>query len=459
VKKLLLLLVVLWLVLPKEASATKYWYTQTGTLGSSCSQIATAENSTTPPAFRLSWLATWACMTPGDIFHFRAGTYIGANQKNATTNVNIIYETVVNVPNGTAGDPTIIEGEGLTGCAIAHTCNTVIKSDGHVIYDAQYITIQNLEIDGNNITGDSCFSFLGSGGTFDTNQIDSNVIIDNVEMHDCYMHGVYTQTNINHFTMRNFNIHDTDKGLGSIGGHGCYIEGDDTTLENFIIHDITLGGNSLGCQFQDSSFPNTNDRGIVRNGAIYNVTGSDALYMTGNANQVYNVLFYNNFRGFTQTTGSTAGGCNTTTQVYNNLFYNNTLAIQLGFGTSPPAACTGLTVDLTNNIIISNTQHIALYNGWTSAGRRNAGACGASCGILAVTLAAVTDCSVSTLDFHLKSDTTPCSNVGITESIVTTDKDLVSRPRGTAYDIGPYEFPVSLVDTTPPAQVQNVTVQ
>jgi chitodextrinase len=65
--------------------------------------------------------------------------------------------------------------------------------------------------------------------------------------------------------------------------------------------------------------------------------------------------------------------------------------------------------------------------------------------------------NASTNDFHLQS-TSPAINAGATIASVTTDKDGVTRPQGSAYDIGAYEYVSGGGgDTTPPSTPTNLT--
>jgi len=61
-------------------------------------------------------------------------------------------------------------------------------------------------------------------------------------------------------------------------------------------------------------------------------------------------------------------------------------------------------------------------------------------------------------DFHLQSSS-PAINAGLAFSEVTTDYDGVSRPQGSAYDIGAYEYTGTPSDTTPPAAPTGVRVK
>ena len=59
-------------------------------------------------------------------------------------------------------------------------------------------------------------------------------------------------------------------------------------------------------------------------------------------------------------------------------------------------------------------------------------------------------------DFHLSSSDGVARDGGVTLSYFSTDKDGVTRPQGTAWDIGPYEFRFSAPN--PPAAPTNLRI-
>lgn len=66
--------------------------------------------------------------------------------------------------------------------------------------------------------------------------------------------------------------------------------------------------------------------------------------------------------------------------------------------------------------------------------------------------------NISTDDYHLTSSSR-ARDAGATLTEVTTDKDRVSRPQASAYDIGAYEYVGDTADTTPSAAPANLRIQ
>jgi hypothetical protein len=362
-----------------------------------------------------------------------------------------MHERVITVPNGlSSSQPTIIEGEGALGCAVAENCNTILDTDGHDLPNGpQYITFRNFKITGqNHSTGASCIRFADAG-----TPINSGIIIDNVEMAYCWQHGIFTTSDLNNLTVRNFSINHTNAGGGTDttnAGHGAYLEGDNTLIETGTVHDIA-GTVSLGIQIFDSAKGGSVANAIVRSVAFYNIPNNDGLVVAGPNSTVYNNTFTKTLRGYTHYGGSSARGCNTGAKFYNNTITGTAIAITIGIFAS---GCDNLTAELSNNIVIGNTDSLDLEHGWTNSGTNNAGdmqtnwdvnssaqggTCGASCGTSPVTLAAITDVTVSTSNFHLKSGTNSAVDAGVTLATVTTDKDGIKRPQGSGPDIGAYE--------------------
>jgi len=437
------LLAILLLLLSAATAHTqsigmKYWFAAGGSDANPCTSIS----GTNDPGRYRTWKGTWSCMHAGDTFHMKAGTY---NE--------LMHESVITVPNGiSAVSPTIIEGEGATGCAVAENCNTIIDTDGHDFPFAQYLTFRNFKITGqNHNTGNSCMRFTSSG------PVNSGVVMDNVELGFCGQHGIFTTTDFNNLTVRNFSIHDTNQNACEICGHGGYLEGTDTLIENGVVHDITLGINVVGFQIYDSTNGGTTNRAIVRNVDFRNITKGDALIVAGPSGTFYNNTFTNTLRGLTLWGGSST--CYTGHRVYNNTFYKNTIGIQMG--TFAAGSCTGKTVELSNNIIVGNGQNIDLQGGWTSSGTNNlsnstsSSNCVVLCGSAGVTVSAITDVTTSTTNFHLKTGTNSAVDAGVTLTIVTTDKDGIKRPQGSGADIGAYERSGSgTTQLAPPANLR-----
>ena len=421
-------------------AVTKYWFTTGGSDTNTCGQISGVND---PGRYR-TWAGTWACMNSGDTFHMKAGTYPFA----------IRESDGYSVPNGTAAQRTIVEGEGAPGCGMAGSCNTILTKDANALNEAQYITFQNFTVDGLTWGQAECFWFSAQTGP-----LDANVLLKNMELKNCWGHGVFTQSDFNKLTMDGVNIHHTNRQNGTITGHGCYLEGHDTVLMNGAIHDLNFSQaqNIVGCQIYDSTAGqgNTVDRPIILNMQFYNITGSHALFISGSDATVINSVFRNSLRGLEITGGSASGGCNSGARVYNNTIANNALGLLIGAG----GGCTNLTVDASNNLIVGNScsPTDVRLNGWTYTGGRNGTDCGTLYGPNPVAISPITQATVSTTDMHLRTGTNPAVDSGLNLSTyVTTDIEGVPRTSGGASDLGAYERAVT---GTAPAPPTGVTIQ
>jgi hypothetical protein len=175
---------------------------------------------------------------------------------------------------------------------------------------------------------------------------------------------------------------DTEAGLC----HGAYFQGSNILLDSCSLHD----NNGLGVQW----YPNPRN-GVMRNCVVYNnrrqTSGGNApsgVYIAGSNVKIYNNTVYNNeYIGI--------WCASNTGQVKNNISYSNgDRAIH------NPAGCSTAT-NLTNNPLFVNP---------------------------------------STGDFRLQSSSAAINGGTNLSPDVTTDRDGISRPQGTAYDIGAYEY-------------------
>ena len=429
-----------------DARATRYWVSTTGNDANSCALASQVDGAGNPTAPRKTPLQGAACLTAaGDRLTIKAGIYTGSG---AT-----VYENVVTVANGSAGNPTIIEGEGADGCALSHTCPTVFRlsntggaTGAFNLESASYVTIRKLEIDDTGWTAnDSCLRLGGQN---------SNVTVEDVEVHHCSDNGIFQSgTFANRSTnlvLRRINTHHAGlNGASQNPAHGCYLNGDSTLIEDSMLHDNGNGTvhNNLGCQCYSSAPDgsgnaefNMANNCTVRRNAFYNNDG-DAIAFDGANVLFYDNLVYNNLRGVAL--GYTGYQLPSGSRFFNNTIYGNTgAAFQCGIFAASPSSCA-----MSNNILLANGAPYQMGSGWTNSGVASSNK----------TTGTITDCTISTSDFHLKPGANACVDTGITLAEVTTDKDGGMRGPG-PYDIGAYErdsVPPSTKRPSPPA---NLTV-
>lgn len=232
-------------------------------------------------------------------------------------------------------------------------------------------------------------------------------------------------------------------GEPSPNGHGFYTNAERTLIDNAHVYNMT----GYGLQIFDSGCPHTVDfiydcgkDSVIRNSSFHhNGNGTTSLYgglVIGHASgmEVYNNIVYNN-----RNNGIELGYASTiNTKVYNNIVYGS---IQ-GCGICIATATSGSLIK--NNLLINNPTNIQ-PNANTSytADHNICSAAGAVCDIVATP----TFTNVGGADFTLQA-----GSRGINEGTPLTfrnpngttyasvDKALVSRPQGSAWDIGAYEY-------------------
>ena len=417
-----LLGLVLMCLLYTPAWATRYWVATTGSDAISC---ATAAGATDPGAghYKLTAAGGAACLTvAGDRLTIKAGTYSNAE----------IWG--ISVKQGVAGNPTIIEGEGIanTKLLLNDHALTIGFSDATV---PSYITIRLMELDGINMTGKTdCVRFAYNNDAV----TGTGNLVEDVLIHNCGDNGVFTTISINATRLNRVESHHNGRiPPGGPSGHGFYLEGNNVIVENGSFHDMT-NTQSGGGQCFASPAGIRADNCIMRNNIFYNNTFGATF--DGNNIQAYNNIFHDSL-GDALTFGfesATSGNL-----IANNTFYHNAgYAIIVGiFAASNNAT-------LINNLI-ANTNTINILSGSTGT-VQTTNVTGAP--------ATITNCTVSTSDFHLKAGA-PCIDAGTTVSAVTTDFDGNARPMGAAYDVGAYEFGSSPPPPSPPAAPTGLRIQ
>jgi hypothetical protein len=387
-------LLILFIVLSAApAWATKYWVATTGSDANACSAV---DGDADPGTYKKTVLGGWNCLVGGDTLHIKAGTYTGS-------------DGLLNSPtlhNGTAGAPTIVEGEGIGVTVMSNTFWYFGSSNN------TYVTFRDVELNGTGqAQGNDGMGLCAAGG--------GHITVTRMKVSNYNSQGI--QGICNFITIQN-----SEMGFNGITGtnqaHGAYLQGTDTLFEYNYVHDTRGLGMGLQCY---KSGATDASRCIVR----YNrfIANPNGMVLDGPDDQVYNNIIANGTDigikcGYPE--GGT--GC-VRAQIHNNTIYNNTHeGIYIGlFGAGTDAV-------VKNNIVINNSSQVFVAGGVTGVVQAN-NACKTadSCGTTGkLTIALLTTCTVSTSDFTLKSGAT-CIDAGTALTGFSYN--------GSAPDIGAFE--------------------
>ena len=388
--------------LPKSAitraqTGNTYYVATNGNDSRSCS---TATNINTPKG-TLSNAVT--CLSAGDTLYIRGGTYTGSN--------NTIDSEVNTVPSGTSWSNAVTI-RGYPGETVTIRPPNGIHGLRLTLGAPHYLIFQDFILDYVNDTIGMVGIYLSSGAHHNR--------FERLEVTGAKEFGIgFSRNNGNSPFNEVINSRISNSGFpgGPItNGHGFYI----STSDNLFEGNEVFNNQGYGFHLYDDAGPKFVARNVVRNNKIYNnglhpSLGYGLVQAWGADNLIYNNLIYSNPGGILIYIDSENVG------VYNNTIYSNTVAegIALQFYQSAPI--------IHNNIVFANESSIVDYGGTGSP---------------VISNNFTTDpkfINASTNDFHLQSSS-PAINAGTTVSTVTTDFDGVSRPQGSAYDIGAYEF-------------------
>ncbi len=358
-----------------------YYVSTTGNDANSC----TAAQSISAPKRTIN--ASLACLSGGDTLVINdSGTYSEG-----------IDCSILNCPNGSASASTIIRG---ANSSARPTLIPPSSTFGIRFYDNSYITLQDVKVDANNVS---------SAAIINTGNIGSNhITIRNVEIYNIAADdtgAITSNYGSGYLSYYNNYLHGFKPGNRS---GGIYLNNSNAIAEGNTID----GPKWWGIQIYRGGTSPLPSNNIIRTNLIKNCgpTTSDPhtgiSVAEGDGNLAYNNII--NGCGY----GAYIRGTNT--KFYNNTIYGNTFSSAFPSGGG----------EAKNNIFRDFTPSTS--GGW----------------VLSNNLMPSTNpqfVNVSAGDFHLQS-TSPAINAGATLAEVTTDFDGISRPQGSGYDIGAYEF-------------------
>jgi uncharacterized protein (TIGR03437 family) len=390
---------------------------------------------------------------PGDTIIVKAGTYAGFRVSKS----------------GTASAPITIKGEMPGARPVLNRAGTAQRHEGIIEVESfsfrvAYIVIENFEVTNGNrhgidlretdfVTVRNCYSHhngkvtLGCGillGFCSTPLLENNECSFNSE------HGIYQGNTSHHPTVRGNSLHDNARaglhvnGDLSLGGGMANPPADQIGIvrnalieKNVIYNNGAGGGSGINCDgIWDS---------IIRNNLLYaNKASGISLYGIDAAkgasrNQVYHntIVMPSNSRWALNIAASTNGQ----PHPIGNVVRNNILYHAGPRGSITTYSTAKSVLDSNYNIVVNvfsvdNANSFTTFAAWKAAGQDANSK-----------LSTPVDLFVNAAanDFKLKS-TSPALNAGIAVSGATDDLAGVTRPQGSAPDIGCYETP----GTAPP---------
>ena len=406
---------IFWLLLlllfAAQANAATYYVSKTGNNSNDCSTTDSDKTN------KQTIAAGIGCLSAGDTLEIHTGTYAEM----------LSWFQGVQAPSGTSyATATTIRAYGSEVVTIQYTgsIDFIVFGDNQ-----QYITLDNLHIDGNSTAGCAAGVKItyGSNPALSAN----NITIQNSEIKNCLGQGILSSGAGNRFIDNNIHHNGLTGQEDYWENHGIYAGGADLVVTGNLVHD-----NSDGIQIQYDGTTNA----IVANNKIYdNMDGGIVLSgITGSGvtgASVYNNVIYRN--GQSGGTGSGHGIAllygGDSNKIYNNTLYLNGSygSIQLGDNTN---------AQIKNNIL-SNGSNAPFVTTGTFTGTFSNNLCQSAATNCALSeVASNTFVNAAGGNFQLQS-TSAAKEAGTPlGSSYATDYDGNRRPFGDAWDIGAYEY-------------------
>lgn len=393
-----------------RTAPTTYYVSTSGNDANSC---ATA-TSTTQANQKRTIAAGVACASAGDTVYIHAGTYTGSGA--------VIDSATFTVPSGTDFTTGAVTISGYPGETVtmqppdgAHAIRLTTGSPHHLIIQDLIIDLINSTLPLSSPDG----LYLSSGAHHNRFQ--------RLEIKNNAFNGVHFSSSggaSGYNELLNSSIHDNGRTDLGNSGYGIYL----STSNNLIEGNDFYGNNGYGVHLNPVAGEGNNN--IIRNNRIHanfvhgtvgggGTTSYGVVVVNGDNNLVSNNLIYGNQGGILIYNNST-----------NTLVYNNTITGNLGHAGGGEA---GINLQYFGSVIIRNN---IIYNNANGSIVNDGGG-----GPVTESNNLTTDPSfvdAASYDFRLQSGSA-AKDGGMTLAEVPSDFLGVSRPQGSAYDIGAYE--------------------
>jgi parallel beta-helix repeat protein len=373
---------------PANPTGNVYYVATNGSDSVSC---ASARNIGSP---KRTVVTALTCLSAGDTLYIRGGTYTGINNDHNR------------IPSGTSwqNPVKIASYPGETArLTVAYSTEAVLNLTANRNFGGtlEYVIFENLTLD--HKSGGIAGSAIGSYGP------SRHLAFVNLDVNSTGYSCVLVTDAARYWRFTGGTYHNC-------GSYGFYVTGDDNVFENLTIRDT--GENGTGNRYAIHNF-NTYapfpDRNTYRNLLVYNSGG--ILIYRGDGNVAYN----NIVRGAVDDHGFTVGGGASNTKIYNNTVYGSA---KFGIDT------TNSTWTIVKNNIFFGNRLSPIYDGGVGS-------------IISNNLTADPSfVNASGNDFRLQSGSaaidrgTNLSGEGINSDYSRS----TSRPQGSGFDIGAYEY-------------------
>jgi parallel beta-helix repeat protein len=361
-------------------------------------------------------------MGAGDILYLRGGTY--AEYIDANIHKMPVGTSWSNAPQIKAypGETPIVKPSGNINAALH-----LASFSGPNNYQINYQIWDGVVFEGSNTTATPG---VGGPGGIILNGV-THIRVQNSEVrHFRYGSGIgfsRTQGMSEYHEFINLKIYDNGTldccDSGTVD-HGIYGSAANSLYDKLDVY----GNGAFGMQLY--SHDGGVDNNVVRNSRFHGngvalKSGGGGLHVgSGNNNQAYNNLAYNN-----ADTGISTGSGAGSTKIYNNTIYNN--------GNGGVVVSSASNAEIQNNIIYANG---SAYGNLADFGSGTIVSNNLTTDPLFVDAGAA--------NFHLQSGS-PAIDKGTKLSIVTSDFDGIARPQGSGYDVGACEFGQRIAPSIP----------